>query len=117
MADQEKNLERLYRRDLSRREFLKRSAALGISSGAALSFLAACGPGGTSGASPSTLAGGKPAGADGPVKLSFFVYVGANQGVVPREGVAEYTQGNPDVAIALYEGTNDETYPKMVAAR
>jgi len=117
MADHEEKLERLYKRGLSRRQFLQRSAALGISSAAALSFLAACGPGGTSGSSPSTAAGGKPAGADGPVKLSFFVYVGANQGVVPREVVAEYTKANPNVTIELYEGTNAETYPKMVAAR
>src|SRR5437870_10286450 len=117
MADQGKSLERIYQRGVSRREFLRRSAALGISSAAALSFLAACDPGGTSVASPSTVGGGKPAGADGPVKLSFFVYVGANQGVVPREVVAEYTQANPNVTIELYEGTNAETYPKMVAAR
>src|SRR6266576_2107616 len=117
MADEGKTLEQLYRRGLSRRQFLRRSAAFGISSAAALSFLAACGPGGTSGSSPSVAAGGKPAGADGPVKLSFFVYVGANQGVVPREVVAEYTQANPNVTIELYEGTNAETYPKMVAAR
>ena len=51
------------------------------------------------------------------MKLSFFVYVGANQGVVPREVVAEYTKANPNVTIELYEGTNAETYPKMVAAR
>src|SRR5256712_7656312 len=117
MADEVKTLEQLYRRGLSRRQFLRRSAAFGISSAAALSFLAACGPGGTSGSAPSVAAGGKPAGADGPVKLSFFVYVGANQGVVPREVVAEYTKANPNVTIELYEGTNAETYPKMVAAR
>ena len=116
MTDTDTKLDILYRRGLSRRQFLQRSAALGISSAAALAFLAACGPGAPApGGAPA--AGGKPAGADGPVKLSFFVYVGANQGVVPREVVAEYTKANPNVTIELFEGTNAETYPKMVAAR
>lgn len=112
---EEAKLARLQQRGLSRRQFLERSAALGISSAAAAAFLAACGPASpTGGTSPG---GGKPAGADGPVKLSFFVYVGANQGVVPREVVDEYTKANPNVTIELYEGTNAETYPKMVAAK
>ena len=114
--EEEDRLAKIYRRGLSRRQFLERSAALGISSAAALTFFAACGA-----ASPAqtgvATGGGKPAGADGPVKLSFFVYVGANQGVVPREVVAEYTKANSNVTIELYEGTNAETYPKMVAAR
>lgn len=120
MSDDER-LVRLQRRGLSRRQFLERSAALGISSASALAFLAACGPSAPASAPVASgaagEAGGKPAGADGPVKLSFFVYVGANQGVVPREVVAEYTKENPNVTIELYEGTNAETYPKMVAAR
>lgn len=115
MEHEAEKLTRLYKRGMSRRQFLERSAALGITSTAALSFLAACG-GGTTPTTPGP-AGGKPAGADGPVKLSFFVYVGANQGVVPREVIAEYTKENPNVTIELYEGTNAETYPKMVAAR
>ncbi|MDQ2914476.1 MAG: ABC transporter substrate-binding protein [Chloroflexota bacterium] len=115
MADENTTLARLYERRLSRRQFLQRSAALGISSTAAVAFLAACG-GGTP-APGGAATSGKPAGADGPVKLSFFVYVGANQGVVPREVVAEYTKANPNVTIELYEGTNAETYPKMVAAK
>lgn len=116
MSEEEDRLAKIYRRGLSRRQFLERSAVLGISSAAALTFFAACGA-----ASPAqtgvATGGGKPAGADGPVKLSFFVYVGANQGVVPREVVAEYTKANSNVTIELYEGTNAETYPKMVAAR
>lgn len=114
MADQEK-LVKIYQRGLSRRQFLERSAALGVSSVSALAFLASCGGSSpTTGVSPT--GGGKPQGADGPVKLSFFVYVGANQGVVPREVVEEYTKANPNVTIELFEGTNSETYPKMVAA-
>src|SRR5919197_1019157 len=114
VADEMRTLERLYRRGMSRRAFLRRSAALGISTTTALSFLAACG-GGTPVSGPGP--GGKPAGADGPVKLTFFVYVGANQGVVPREVMAEYMKANSNVTIELFEGTNAETYPKMVAAR
>ncbi len=116
MNSEAKTLERLYRGGITRRALLERSAALGISSAAALSFLAACGPS----AAPAiggSATGGKPAGADGPVKLTFFVYVGANQGVVPREVIAEYTKTNPNVTIELFEGTNSETYPKMVAAK
>lgn len=112
---EEAKLARLQQRGLSRRQFLERSAALGISSAAAAAFLAACGPASPTGGT--STGGGKPAGADGPVKLSFFVYVGANQGVVPREVVDEYTKANPNVTIELYEGTNAETYPKMVAAK
>ncbi|MEK7862687.1 MAG: ABC transporter substrate-binding protein, partial [Chloroflexota bacterium] len=115
MGDEAGTLTRLYKRGLSRRQFLERSAALGISSAAAVSFLAACSTAPSTGGAPA--AGGKPADADGPVKLGFFVYVGANQGVVPREVVAEYTKANPNVTIELFEGTNAETYPKMVAAR
>ncbi len=115
MAREEEKLVSIYRKGLSRRQFLERSAALGISSASALAFLAACGPASPTGGGG--VAGGKPQGADGPVKLSFFVYVGANQGVVPREVVAEYTKANPNVTIELYEGTNAETYPKMVAAK
>jgi hypothetical protein len=38
-----RTLERLYRRGMSRRQFLQRSAALGISTTAAVAFFAACG--------------------------------------------------------------------------
>ncbi len=117
MSDGTETLERLFRRGFSRRAFLERSAALGISTATALTFLAACGPSGAPAGGSSPAAGGKPAGADDPVKLSFFVYVGANQGVVPREVIADYTKANPNVTIELYEGTNAETYPKMVTAK
>lgn len=49
--------------------------------------------------------------------LTFFVFVGANQGVVPREVQAQYMKEHPNVSIQLLEGSNAETYPKMVAAK
>ena len=101
---------------LTRRRLIERAGALGIVTVGAGALLSACGPEqGTGVAAPA--AGGKPAGADGPVKIAMFVFVGANQGVVPREVIAEYTKANPNVTIELYEGTNAETYPKIVAAR
>jgi putative spermidine/putrescine transport system substrate-binding protein len=51
------------------------------------------------------------------VKLTMFIWAGANQGVVPREVVAEYLKANPHVEIEFYESNNSVTYPKMVAAR
>src|SRR5207249_10133075 len=94
MADQ-RELEVLYRRGYSRRQFLQRAAALGISSATALSFPAACGPAATP-APGATGAAGKPAGADGPVKLTFFVSVGGNQGAVAREVQDEYMTATPN---------------------
>src|SRR5437867_13130408 len=104
MADQ-RELEVLYRRGYSRRQFLQRAAAPGISPATALSSLAACGPAAPP-APGATGAGGKPAGADGPVKLTFFVYVGANQGVVPREVQAQDMSAHPNVTTERRERTN-----------
>ena len=87
----------------SRREFLKRTGALGL--GAALGasgLLSACSPG---------------AGGDQPVNLTHFIWVGGGQGIVPREVKAEYERDHPNVSIELYEGTNATTYPKMVAQK
>jgi putative spermidine/putrescine transport system substrate-binding protein len=46
-----------------------------------------------------------------------FVFVGANQGVVPREVQQQYVRDHPHVTVELLEGSNAETYPKMVAAK
>src|SRR3989442_14672698 len=110
MARDERDLEALYRRGYSRRQFLQRAAALGISSATALSFLAACGPAAAPAPSGPTAAGGKPAGADGPGKLTFFGYAGANQGGVPRQVQAEHMKGNTNVTIWRFEGANAGAY-------
>ncbi len=112
-------------RRISRRAVLRRAAALGLTTIAAGPILAACGASnppptsGTGGPTGSQSGSKVPAGvaSKDPVSLTMFVFVGANQGVVPREVIADYTKDNPHVKIELYEGTNAETYPKMVAAK
>src|SRR5262245_2179028 len=63
------------------------------------------------------LAGLGPARAAARVKLTMFIWAGANQGVVPREVVARYLKAHPDVEIEFWESTNAATYPKMMAAK
>jgi putative spermidine/putrescine transport system substrate-binding protein len=62
-------------------------------------------------------AGHRPARAAARVKLTMFIWAGANQGVVPREVVARYLKAHPDVEIEFWESTNAATYPKMLAAK
>ena len=50
-------------------------------------------------------------------KLTFFMWAGANQGVVPTEVIDAYTEKHPKVEISIIESNNTITYPKMVAAR
>jgi len=52
-----------------------------------------------------------------PTKLTFFIWAGSNQGVVPREVIEAYHKAHPDVTIDILESNNQITYPKMVAAR
>src|SRR5688572_2335601 len=54
--------------------------------------------------------------AQDPVNTTMFVWVGSNQGVVPREVREAYIAENPNVAIELLEGTNAETYPRIKAS-
>jgi putative spermidine/putrescine transport system substrate-binding protein len=51
------------------------------------------------------------------VRLTFFIWLGSNQGVVPKEVIAAYTKAHPNVTIDIIESNNTITYPKMVAAR
>jgi putative spermidine/putrescine transport system substrate-binding protein len=57
------------------------------------------------------------AASDGPVRITFFIWAGSNQGVVPREVFKAYREARPEVTIEELESTNAITYPKMVAAR
>ena len=59
----------------------------------------------------------RPARAAGKVKLTMFIWAGANQGVVPREVVANYLKTHPDVEIEFWESTNAATYPKTFHLR
>jgi putative spermidine/putrescine transport system substrate-binding protein len=52
-----------------------------------------------------------------PVSITFFIWAGSNQGVVPREVFKAYREAHPNVTIEELESTNAITYPKMVAAR
>src|SRR5712691_9090887 len=58
-----------------------------------------------------------PATAAPKVKLTMFIWAGANQGVVPRAVVAGYLKAHPEVEIELWESNNAVTYPKMLAAK
>src|SRR5437868_9822001 len=78
---------------ISRRRLLKGTAALGLSAaGAALLPGAALAAAPLSFARPVGLAARQES-----VSLTMFVWVGANQGVVPREVVADYLHDNPQV--------------------
>jgi putative spermidine/putrescine transport system substrate-binding protein len=57
-----------------------------------------------------------PARAADPVEITFFIWAGSNQGVVPTEVIQDYTRKNPHVKINILESNNAITYPKMVAA-
>lgn len=58
-----------------------------------------------------------PALAQEPVNITFFIWAGSNQGVVPMEVIEKYRAENPHVTIEVLESNNAITYPKMVAAR
>lgn len=49
--------------------------------------------------------------------ITFFIWAGSNQGVVPMEVITAYRAAHPDVTINVLESNNAITYPKMVAAR
>src|SRR5689334_17583554 len=61
------------------------------------------------------LLGGTARAAD-PTEITFFIWAGSNQGVVPSEVIQKYQQAHPDVKINILESNNTITYPKMVAA-
>ncbi|MEK3787427.1 MULTISPECIES: ABC transporter substrate-binding protein [Paenibacillus] len=51
------------------------------------------------------------------IKLTMFIWAGANQDVVPKEVVAEYVKNHPNVEVTFEESSNSVMYPKMVAAK
>lgn len=52
-----------------------------------------------------------------PVEITFFIWAGSNQGVVPMEVIDAYKKAHPEVTINILESNNAITYPKMVAAK
>ncbi len=50
-------------------------------------------------------------------KITFFIWAGSNQGVVPMEVIKAYKEKNPKVEIEILESSNAITFPKMVATR
>jgi putative spermidine/putrescine transport system substrate-binding protein len=89
-----------------RRQFFQITglAALGV---AGLSSLTACVGDSGNGATPSDKLDD--------VSLTMFVWAAA-QGAVPRERVASYIKTHPGVKVTFIEGTNSETFPKLVAS-
>lgn len=53
---------------------------------------------------------------DDPVEITFFIWAGSNQGIVPTEVIEQYRKDHPNVTINILESNNTITYPKMVAA-
>ncbi|WP_157767644.1 MULTISPECIES: ABC transporter substrate-binding protein [Actinosynnema] len=83
----------------SRRSFLRATAFAGLAAG-----LAACGtPGGSSPSSPS-----------GATKLTMFHWAGA-QGTVPKQVGEAFAKAN-GVDLSYIEGTNADTFPKLVSS-
>lgn len=59
-----------------------------------------------------------PSGAqDEDVQITFFIWAGSNQGIVPMEVIEKYREEHPNVTIDILESNNAITYPKMVAAK
>lgn len=58
-----------------------------------------------------------PAFAQEDVRITFFIWAGSNQGVVPMEVIEAYRAEHPNVTIDILESNNTITYPQMVAAR
>lgn len=54
---------------------------------------------------------------DGKVNITFFIWAGSNQGVIPTKVIEDYRAAHPNVTIDILESNNTITYPKMVAAR
>ena len=52
-----------------------------------------------------------------PARVTFFIWAGSNQGVVPMEVIEAYRRANPRVTIEVLESNNAITYPRMVAAK
>ena len=52
-----------------------------------------------------------------PTEITFFIWAGSNQGIVPQEVIKAYKEKNPKVEIEILESNNAITFPKMVATK
>jgi putative spermidine/putrescine transport system substrate-binding protein len=50
-------------------------------------------------------------------RITFFIWAGSNQGVVPMEVIEQFRADHPNVTIDILESNNTITYPQMVAAK
>ena len=55
--------------------------------------------------------------AQAPTEITFFIWAGSNQGVIPMEVIDTYKAAHSDVKINILESNNTITYPQMVAAK
>lgn len=85
MGSMESRIERLGGRQIDRRQFLRRAAALGLSLPAASALLAASGPGATAGAAPRHQAPARPA-AGAEADLAPIIEAAKREGVVAAAG-------------------------------
>ncbi|MCC7427750.1 MAG: extracellular solute-binding protein [Alphaproteobacteria bacterium] len=105
MTTQDRNADDPARRKLiTRRAFVERALALGVSAPAAATLAGTLG-------FPMTVAAAEE------LALSFFVFAGGTQSVIPRRVAAAYQQRNANTKIEIYESSNAATYPLMKAAR
>ena len=91
-------------RMITRREFIRTAIKYGMSAAAATTLAAQLG-------FPMAHA------AAAQLAITFFVFAGGTQPVLPKEVAKAYEKAHPEVAIEIYESSNAVTYPKMKAAK
>jgi putative spermidine/putrescine transport system substrate-binding protein len=89
---------------ISRRDFITRATAIGVSLRSATSLAAML---------------GFPLSVEAATQLAmtFFVFAGGTQSVLPKRVATDYKKAHPNVDFEFYESSNAVTYPKMKAAK
>ncbi|MEO8132615.1 MAG: extracellular solute-binding protein [Betaproteobacteria bacterium] len=91
-------------RIITRREFIRKAIGYGMSAAAATTLAGQLG-------FPMAHAAAEQ------LAITFFVFAGGTQPVLPKEVAKAYEKANPQVAIEIHESSNAVAYPKMKAAR